>query len=412
MSGTRGGGGAFLPLIGGTLAGALLFSGTIHAGLALNNLTTTQRNALVSPATGSLIANTTTAKPNYYDGTNWLEVPAYNSGTITTSQPFTLTQTWNAGGVTFNGWKLAITDTASAAASRPLNILGGASATTELLYLTVAGRLYAGAPAYAVGSPHYSSVGNTDTGFSITATGVYYSINGASVAAIIDASGPEFLFGSTTAFGWGSGAADATTADVKIVRDAANTLAQRNGANAQTFNGYYSFTDASNYQRFALKTGATTVEFAAETAGTGADNIDVKLTPAGTGVVSVSGPTNGQLLNLETLTESHTLAAAGTSDTTIQIPANALVIGVTARVTTTITGCTTFDIGVAGATTRYGTGILLTANTTNTSPGTTNPTIYGAAVSIRFTAVGGGASFSAGVIRVTIHYIRATAATS
>src|SRR3990167_6085652 len=91
-----------LDVAGGIMTGALLFSGTTHAGIALNNLTTTQRNAVAAPATGSLIANTTTAKPNYYDGTNWLEVPTYNSGTITTSQPMTLTQTWNAAGGTFN----------------------------------------------------------------------------------------------------------------------------------------------------------------------------------------------------------------------------------------------------------------------------------------------------------------------
>lgn len=38
-------------------------------------------------------------------------------GTITTSQPMTLTQTWNAAGVTFTGFKINMTSTASAATS-------------------------------------------------------------------------------------------------------------------------------------------------------------------------------------------------------------------------------------------------------------------------------------------------------
>lgn len=56
-------------------------------------------------------------------------------GTTTTSQPFTATQTWNAGGVSFVGLNLAFTETASAAGSKYLQILGGASGTTEMLSL-------------------------------------------------------------------------------------------------------------------------------------------------------------------------------------------------------------------------------------------------------------------------------------
>lgn len=123
---------------------------------------------------------------------------------------------------------------------------------------------------------------------------------------------------------------------------------------------------------------------------------------------------NGQTHTIDApLMESHTLALAGTSDTAILIPANALVKYVSVRVTTLITGCTTFDYGVAGDATRYGTGLALTAGTTNVGPDSGGfARYYPAATAIRFTAVGGGASFTAGVIRVTIHYETATAATS
>lgn len=41
----------------------------------------------------------------------------FAAGTITTSQPFTITQTWNAGGVTFNGFLVNCTSSASASGS-------------------------------------------------------------------------------------------------------------------------------------------------------------------------------------------------------------------------------------------------------------------------------------------------------
>lgn len=72
-----------------------------------------------------------------------------------------------------------------------------------------------------------------------------------------------------------------------LVPDAANVLAMRNAANANTFRVYYSYTDANNYQRAALTNTSSSIALVAETAGTGADNIDIQLTPAGTGGIIV-----------------------------------------------------------------------------------------------------------------------------
>lgn len=78
-----------------------------------------------------------------------------------------------------------------------------------------------------------------------------------------------------------------------LIADAANILAQRNAANAQTFRGYGTFTDASNYERWALSaTIGTGITLAAETGGTGGDNLNVTVNPAGTGRV-VFGAGNG-----------------------------------------------------------------------------------------------------------------------
>ena len=54
-----------------------------------------------------------------------------------------------------------------------------------------------------------------------------------------------------------------------LATDAANTLAQRNGTNAQTFRVYNTFTDASNYERGFLRWSSNVFEVGPEAAGTG-----------------------------------------------------------------------------------------------------------------------------------------------
>lgn len=58
------------------------------------------------------------------------QIVSTGAGTLTTSKPFVGTQTWNAAGVSFEGLKLNITETASAAGSNYLVINGGAAGTT------------------------------------------------------------------------------------------------------------------------------------------------------------------------------------------------------------------------------------------------------------------------------------------
>ena len=65
--------GAKLNLTGGTLTGLINFSGTTHAGLCLNNLTTTQRNAIATPSAGMTVWNTTQARMNVHNGSAWTD---------------------------------------------------------------------------------------------------------------------------------------------------------------------------------------------------------------------------------------------------------------------------------------------------------------------------------------------------
>lgn len=102
------------------------------------------------------------------------------------------------------------------------------------------------------------------------------------------------------------------------------------------------------------------------------------------------------------LTEATTIAAAATTDTTIQIPANAIVARVEARVVTAIPTAATFTYGVAGATARYGTGISTAAG--SYSQGTADGNrLYVSAISIRYTPnlTPGAAT---GVVQTTIYY--------
>jgi hypothetical protein len=98
----------------------------------------------------------------------------------------------------------------------------------------------------------------------------------------------EVTLRQSVTLAWSSGANINSGADLSISRDAGDTLAQRRGTNAQTFRCYGTYTDASNYVRAALSSTSTAVTLAAETAGTGADNIPLSLTAAGTGTVKVN----------------------------------------------------------------------------------------------------------------------------
>lgn len=75
--------------------------------------------------------------------------------------------------------------------------------------------------------------------------------------------------GAVHGIAWG---VDNNNADTILLRDAAATLALRNGANAQTFNIYTTYTDASNYsvvQLFAGINGYGNVGITTKAAGTG-----------------------------------------------------------------------------------------------------------------------------------------------
>jgi len=118
-----------------------------------------------------------------------------------------------------------------------------------------------------------------------------------------------FVIYSSWGLAWSSNTA-VDTPDLYLYRDGAgNILAQRNTTNAQTFRVYETYTDDTNYERASLSCASNTVVLAAETAGTGSDNMDVAITPTGTGNVVFPG---GVLLRTSAALTDGAAAAGGT----------------------------------------------------------------------------------------------------
>ena len=181
-------------------------------------------------------------------------------GTITTNQPlFDATTTWNAAGVAFTAWQLAVTKTAAAAASRVLDMTVGGTSRLSVW------------PDAAVNATSGIGVGAQSIGAGVRMIGFVNAL----YVMLGDVSDYASVYARTLGL----------AGDAFLTRDAAEVVAQRNLTAAQSFRWYYTFTNNSNHQRGALNTGSDYVEVAAETAGTGADDLDVRLTPAGAGRV-------------------------------------------------------------------------------------------------------------------------------
>jgi len=197
------------------------------------------------------------------------------SGTITANTPvLDLTQTWNNSGVTFTGMVFNVTDTASNAASLLMDLQVGGSSRFSV---RKDGRV--------------SVTGGTSGGISTTA-------GGGSGLLFVAGSGVAGLEGNGRiqldpggCFAWVPSFGNVfQTFDLALFRDAANTLAQRNGVNAQTFRLYNTFTDASNYERGKLEWASNVLRIGTEKLGTGTARA-LELQTDGTTRVTVAATT-------------------------------------------------------------------------------------------------------------------------
>lgn len=213
-----------------------------------------------------------------------------------------ITQTYNNGAVTFAGAiKVNVTNTASAIDSKLIDLQTGGTSKFAVL---AAGGTGSNGPAVSVvaGVLNSPAIGFGGTAFG--QVGIYSSSNGIAFGG----SSSCFFVASSSLVGlslrldgslnWSSTTtADTNSPDVRLFRDAASVLAQRNGTNAQTFRLYNTYTDASNYERGVVGWSGNAFVIGTQAAGTGTQR-EITLTPKNT--VTVDSPTsNSSWLSLK-----------------------------------------------------------------------------------------------------------------
>ena len=189
--------------------------------------------------------------------------------------------------------------------------------------------------------------------------------------------------GDVGEIGFGAGTNPASR-DVVLRRDAAGTLAQRNGTNPQAFRVYNTYTDASNYERFGI---------------TWASNVcTIGLAQAGTGLPRTLN-VNVNALNAPALPVAATVTAATGNGTTVTYTcASTFAIGQVVSITgLTITTGSSLNLSnqtITGVTT---TAFTVTNATVGTAAATQTgtATIQSAGNSVTITA-GNGSGVGAG----------------
>ncbi|HEY4343444.1 MAG TPA: DUF2793 domain-containing protein [Parvibaculum sp.] len=123
--------------------------------------------------------------------------------------------------------------------------------------------------------------------------------------------------------------------------------------------------------------------------------------PGGSGGVAGLTSAHGAETAFGIIEGDHIITAGASNDTSFVIPDRAIVLGVTGRVLTAITGATSWNVGVAADASRYATGIGVGAGSTLVGP--SGPVTYWSPTALRLTAAGG--SFTGGEVRLAIHYL-------
>jgi hypothetical protein len=250
-------------------SGQLLYNAS-GANAGLSTVTTDGTNVTLSGRFISSLNGAASAPPGTFTGT-W-----FTGGTSTTTKPQVVIEPT---GTTSTGWSTSGTGFGVNAASGFVGNLLDLQVNGSAL-----GRVTSGGKFLSASSIAYAATGADTTGIGFRGSvGVLYAVN----TAVAEFTNVEIRLLTTGLFSWGSSGAGSAS-DLAITRDAADILAQRRTTNAQTFRVYGTFTDASNYVRAALSSTSTAVTLAAETAGTGADDIPLNLTAAGTGTIKVN----------------------------------------------------------------------------------------------------------------------------
>jgi hypothetical protein len=127
------------------------------------------------------------------------------------------------------------------------------------------------------------------------------------------------------------------------------------------------------------------------------------------GSLYLHGGEHGEKMGLPKLKELTTILDAASTETAIEIPAGCVLFGVGWKSVTTIPGITSWDLGIGGATTKYGTGLSPSA-AAGVSYGA-GPEYFAAAKKLLITP-NTTPSGATGSVRFTLHYLQITGPTS
>lgn len=117
--------------------------------------------------------------------------------------------------------------------------------------------------------------------------------------------------------------------------------------------------------------------------------------------VAVAKGANGASTGMTVIEETLTGLSGATRDSSIAIPDRAILLGVSSRTVTAITGATSFDCGIAGEASKFGGSLGIAAGSTNR--GVIGPQAFYADTPIRLTARGG--NFTGGAVRIAVHLL-------
>jgi hypothetical protein len=166
-----------------------------------------------------------------------------STGTIATSAPVTISQTWDGTGSTV--FKALVVNATTPGTT--------SSSSSLLLDLQVGG---------------VSQVTVRKDGAIVLPYNYPGIIDGSSNSGGTNYTWGGPRFGAFASIAWSAGAPQSAS-DTILLRDAANTLALRNGAAAQTFRVYNTYTDASNYERLNIQWSSNVARIFPSAAGSG-----------------------------------------------------------------------------------------------------------------------------------------------
>lgn len=117
--------------------------------------------------------------------------------------------------------------------------------------------------------------------------------------------------------------------------------------------------------------------------------------------VEVAREASGASTGMAVLEETLTGLSGATVTSTIEIPDRAIVLGVSSRTVTAVTGATSYDCGISGEASKFGGSLGVELGSSNI--GVIGPTAFYAPMPILLSANGG--AFTGGEVRIAIHYL-------